>query len=247
MSKGDEMKVSSETAISMPMKNLLSIVAAVAVGVWAYFGVIERLNRIETNEELLRKDLTQATQRIEVDLEKNTEFRIKWPRGEMGTLPADSEQYMLIEHIAGQVEKIQERMENMMNNGVNINRLQKDVESLTVAVEGLKDSNRNIIFVMFILFVTFAVALEYKPGKAHPAKEGVIGLLLKLKGKTIEHVFKPNLSACMKSKRIAQRQMDLNNAKDGRVQFVCKILVADLEEDSQTKYGLRITKIISGD
>jgi len=140
------MKVSSETAISMPMKNLLSIVAAVAVGVWAYFGVIERLNRIETNEELLRKDLTQATQRIEVDLEKNTEFRIKWPRGEMGTLPADSEQYMLIEHIAGQVEKIQERMENMMNNGVNINRLQKDVESLTVAVEGLKDSNRNIIY-----------------------------------------------------------------------------------------------------
>jgi hypothetical protein len=146
MSKGDEMKVSSETAISMPMKNLLSIVAAVAVGVWAYFGVIERLNRIETNEELLRKDLTQATQRIEVDLEKNTEFRIKWPRGEMGTLPADSEQYMLIEHIAGQVEKIQERMENMMNNGVNINRLQKDVESLTVAVEGLKDSNRIIIY-----------------------------------------------------------------------------------------------------
>ena len=146
MSKGDEMKVSSETAISMPMKNLLSIVAAVAVGVWAYFGVIERLNRIETNEELLRKDLTQATQRIEVDLEKNTEFRIKWPRGEMGTLPADSEQYMLIEHIAGQVEKIQERMENMMNNGVNINRLQKDVESLTESVEKLKDSNRNIIY-----------------------------------------------------------------------------------------------------
>ena len=151
------MKVSSETAISMPMKNLLSIVAAVAVGVWAYFGVIERLNRIETNEELLRKDLTQATERIEVDLEKNTEFRIKWPRGEMGTLPADSEQYMLIEHIAGQVEKIQERMENMMNNGVNINRLQKDVESLTVSVERLKDSNRNII---------------YQNGNGHKKKEG---------------------------------------------------------------------------
>ena len=140
------MKVSSETAVSMPMKNLISIIMAVAVGVWAYFGVQERLNRIETNEELLRKDLTQATERIAVDLEKNTEFRIKWPRGEMGTLPADSEQYMLIEHIAGQVEKIQERMEDMMNNGVNINRLQKDVESLTVAVEALKDSNRNIIY-----------------------------------------------------------------------------------------------------
>ena len=140
------MKVSSETAVSMPMKNLISIIMAVAVGVWAYFGVQERLNRIETNEELLRKDLTQATERIAVDLEKNTEFRIKWPRGEMGTLPADSEQYMLIEHIAGQVEKIQERMEDMMNNGVNIKRLQQDVESLTVSVERLKDSNRNIIY-----------------------------------------------------------------------------------------------------
>ena len=123
--KEQEMKVSSETAVSMPMKNLISIIMAVAVGVWAYFGVQER---------------------IHVDLEKNTEFRIKWPRGEMGTLPADSEQYMLIEHIAGQVEKIQERMEDMMNNGVNIKRLQQDVESLTVSVERLKDSNRNIIY-----------------------------------------------------------------------------------------------------
>ena len=157
MSKGDEMKVSSETAVSMPMKNLISIIMAVAVGVWAYFGVQERLNRIETNEELLRKDLTQATERIQVDLEKNTEFRIKWPRGETGTLPADSEQYMLIEHIAGQVEKIQERMEDMMNNGVNIKRLQQDVESLTISVEKLKDSNRNII---------------YQNGNGHKKKEG---------------------------------------------------------------------------
>ena len=151
------MKVSSETAVSMPMKNLISIIMAVAVGVWAYFGVQERLNRIETNEELLRQDLTQATERIAVDLEKNTEFRIKWPRGEMGTLPADSEQYMLIEHIAGQVEKIQERMEDMMNNGVNIKRLQQDVESLTVSVERLKNSNRNII---------------YQNGNGHKKKEG---------------------------------------------------------------------------
>jgi len=102
------------------------------------------------------------------------------------------------------------------------------------------------IFVMFILFVTFAVALEYKPGKSHPAKEGVVGLLLKVKGKTIEHVFKPNLSACMKSKRIAQRETD-SSSTSGRVQYVCKIVTADLEEDSQTKYGMRITKIISGD
>ena len=144
--KEQEMKVSSETAVSMPMKNLISIIMAVAVGVWAYFGVQERLNRIETNEELLRKDLTQATERIQVDLEKNTEFRIKWPRGEMGSLPADSEQYMLIEHIAGQLESVQKQMEDMMNNGVNIKRLQEDVKILREDVEELKDSNRNIIY-----------------------------------------------------------------------------------------------------
>ena len=119
---------------------------AVAVGVWAYFGVQERLNRLETNEELLRKDLDQAQERIHVDLEKNTEFRIKWPRGEMGSLPADSEQYMLIEHIAGQLESVQTQMENMMNNGVNIKRLQEDVKILREDVEKLKDSNRQMIY-----------------------------------------------------------------------------------------------------
>ena len=142
----NRLDISDSTAISMPMKNLISIVAAVAVGVWAYFGVLERITMLETKSTLAEKDLNQAVESIASDLEKNTEFRIKWPRGEMGTLPADSEQYMLIEHIAGQVEKIQERMEDMMNNGVNIKRLQQDVESLTVSVERLKDSNRNIIY-----------------------------------------------------------------------------------------------------
>ena len=142
----NRLDISDNTAISMPMRNLLSIVAAVAVGVWAYFGVLERITMLETKSTLAEKDLNQAVESIGSDLEKNTEFRIKWPRGEMGTLPADSEQYMLIEHIAGQVEKIQERMEDMMNNGVNIKRLQQDVESLTVSVERLKDSNRNIIY-----------------------------------------------------------------------------------------------------
>ena len=99
--------------------------------------------------------------------------------------------------------------------------------------------------ISLLLFVTIAVALEYKPGKKIPAKEGVVGLLLVLNGKIIEHVYKPNLSACLKSKRTATRQMD-SNGKSERVQFTCKILTADLEEDSQTKYGLRITKIISG-
>ena len=120
--------------------------AAVAVGVWAYFGVIERLTLLEMNNALLTKDLEQAEERLGMDISKNNEFRIKWPRGELGSPPADSEQFMLIEHVAMQVEKIQERMEDMMNNGVNITRLQEDVKILREDVEKLKDSNRSIIY-----------------------------------------------------------------------------------------------------
>ena len=145
MSK-DEFRVSDQTSISMPMRNLISIVAAVAVGVWAYFGVLERITMLETKSQLAEKDLNQAVERIGDELEKNTEFRIKWPRGEMGSLPADSEQFMLIEHIAGQVEQIQKSMESMMNNGVNIKWLQEDVKMLRDDVEKLKDSNRDIIY-----------------------------------------------------------------------------------------------------
>ena len=140
------MKISAATSISMPMRNLLSIMAAVAVGVWAYFGVIERLTLLEMNNALLTKDLEQAEERLGMDISKNNEFRIKWPRGELGSPPADSEQFMLIEHVAMQVEKIQERMEDMMNNGVNITRLQEDVKILREDVEKLKDSNRSIIY-----------------------------------------------------------------------------------------------------
>ena len=142
----NRLDISENTAISMPMRNLISIVAAVAVGVWAYFGVLERITMLETKSTLAEKDLQQAVDTISADLEKNTEFRIKWPRGEMGSLPADSEQFMLIEHIAGQVEGIQKSMEDMMNNGVNIKRLQEDVKILRDDVEKLKDSNRNIIY-----------------------------------------------------------------------------------------------------
>ena len=145
MSK-DRLDISDNTAISMPMRNLISIVAAVAVGVWAYFGVLERITMLETKITLAEKDLMQAQERITADLDKNTEFRIKWPRGEMGSLPADSEQFMLIEHIAGQLEAVQKSMEDMMNNGVNIKRLQEDVKILREDVEKLKDSNRNIIY-----------------------------------------------------------------------------------------------------
>ena len=125
------MKVSDNTAISMPMRNLLSILAAVGVGVWAYFGVIERLNNVETNYKL-----------VSSDLEKNTDFRIKWPRGELGSLPADSEQFMLIEHMAGQIEKHTEQLEGGMHNKVNIEFLSKQVEKLLMDVEKLKDKIR---------------------------------------------------------------------------------------------------------
>ena len=125
------MKISDNTAISMPMRNLLSILAAVAVGVWAYFGVIERLNNVETNYKLMSSDL-----------EKNTDFRIKWPRGELGSLPADSEQFMLIEHMAGQIEKHTEQLEGGMHNKVNIEFLSKQVEKLLTDVEKLKDKIR---------------------------------------------------------------------------------------------------------
>ena len=138
--------VSGETAISMPMKNMLAIIGAVAVGVWAYFGVLERITMLETKAQLSEKDLNQLNETLPADIEKNNEFRIKWPRGELGSPPADSEQFMLIEHIAGQLEAIQKNMENMMNNGVNIKRLQEDVKILREDVEKLKDSNRNIIY-----------------------------------------------------------------------------------------------------
>ena len=144
------MKISDQTAISMPMRNLLSIVAAVAVGVWAYFGVIDRLNNLETKSTLAEKDLTSEVQRIDKDIEglitgdiaQNNEFRIKWPRGDMGSLPADSEQFMLIEFLSGQVESLTKQLEGMMNNKVNIERLQTDMDKALADIEKLKDKIR---------------------------------------------------------------------------------------------------------
>lgn len=143
MSK-NRLDLSDNTAISMPMRNLLSIIAAVAVGVWAYFGVLERITILETNSKLAEKDLNQHVERLDVDLKKNTEFRIKWPRGEMGTLPADSEQYMLIEDLYGSVEKLEKHIDSMMNNKINIEFLQKQVEKMLTDIESLKDADREI-------------------------------------------------------------------------------------------------------
>jgi hypothetical protein len=142
MSK-NRLDISDQTAVSMPMKNLIAIIGAVAIGVWAYFGVIERLNKLETNTTLLEKDLNQAEEALVADIEKNNEFRIKWPRGDMGSLPADSEQFMLIEFLSGQVEAISKQLEGMMNNKVNIERLQTDMEKVLQDIEKLKDKIRS--------------------------------------------------------------------------------------------------------
>jgi len=145
MSK-NRLDISDSTAISMPMKNLIAIVAAVSMGVWAYFGVLERITMLETTSKLAEKDLNQHVERLEADLTKNTEFRIKWPRGEMGTLPADSEQYMLIEDLYGSVEKLEKHIDNMMNNKINIEFLQKQVEKMLEDIEKLKDADREIVY-----------------------------------------------------------------------------------------------------
>ena len=125
------MKVSESTNIAMPIKNLISIIAAVAIGVWAYFGITEKLNNHATQIELMSKDL-----------EKAVEFSIKWPRGEMGSLPADAEQFLLIEDALKDIEDIQEELKESRHNATNISRLQKDVERLLEELEKLKDKVR---------------------------------------------------------------------------------------------------------
>ena len=127
----DRVDISDKTAISMPMRNLLAILSATAVGVWAFFGVQERLNTLETRVTLSESDLI-----------KNTEFRIGWPRGEMGALPADAQQDLLIEFLSSQIESMMEDMEAMMSNSVNIKRAQHDIERLLDDVEKLKDKIR---------------------------------------------------------------------------------------------------------
>ena len=126
------LKISEEAAVQMPMITVASLIALVAIGTWAYFGIIETQNRVTTQIEIMNKDL-----------EMNTDFRIKWPRGQLGSLPADSEQFMLIEHMSGQVEKIEVAMQDMMSNTVNIKRLQKDVDKILSDIEKLKDKQRS--------------------------------------------------------------------------------------------------------
>ena len=126
------MKINESTNVDMPIRNLISIVAAVAVGVYAFFGIQEKLNQHSTQLEIMEKDL-----------HLNTEFRIGWPRGLLGSLPADSEQFMLIEELYKQTDKLQERVDSMLHNEVNIEALSKAVNKLQSDVEKLKDKQRS--------------------------------------------------------------------------------------------------------
>ena len=130
----DAIDVSDRTKYAMPIRNLISLVASVAVGVWAYFGIIERLNRIETEMILVNSDLV-----------KNTEFRIKWPRGELGALPADAEQFMLIEHLSGEFDKLLHNIETGkapfdQQQALTLDFYKQRIETLEGKVETLKDT-----------------------------------------------------------------------------------------------------------
>jgi len=125
------LKISDEAKVQMPMKTVVSLITLVAIGTWAFFGIQEKLNQHSTQLEIMDKDLVM-----------NTEFRIKWPRGLLGSLPADSEQFMLIEELYKQVDKLQVRVDGMLHNEVNITALNKAVEKLQKDVEKLKDKQR---------------------------------------------------------------------------------------------------------
>ena len=128
-------KLNENTEVALPLRNIISMVAAASLATWAYFGIIERLNQIETNITMM-----------ESDVEHNTEFRIKWPRGEMGSLPADSEQFMLIEDLYKSVDRMQKHLDDMANNKVNIEFLKEQMEKAQQSIEKLKDADREIVY-----------------------------------------------------------------------------------------------------
>ena len=130
---GKPLKISEEAAVQMPMKTVASLIAMVAIGTWAYFGIIETQNRISTTLELMEKDLKE-----------NTEFRIKWPRGQLGSLPADSELFMMIEDLYKTTDKLNKHIDSMSLNKVNIQFLRKQMDKVLMDIEKLKDANREI-------------------------------------------------------------------------------------------------------
>ena len=127
------LKISEEAAVQMPMKTVASLIAMVAIGTWAYFGIIETQNKIQTTLELMEKDLVE-----------NTNFRIKWPRGQLGSLPADSEQFMMIEDLYKSTDKLNKHIESMALNKVNIEFLRKQMDKVLEDIEELKDKARDM-------------------------------------------------------------------------------------------------------
>ena len=127
------LKISEEAAVQMPMKTVASLIVIVALGTMGYFQIIERLNVADTRIQIMEKDL-----------EENTEFRIKWPRGQLGSLPADSEQFMMIEDLYKTTDKLNAHIENMALNKVNIEFLRGQMDKVLVDIEKLKDANREI-------------------------------------------------------------------------------------------------------
>jgi hypothetical protein len=127
------LKISEEAAVQMPMKTVASLIAMVAIGTWAYFGIIESQNRMETTLKLM-----------ETDVIENTEFRIKWPRGQLGSLPADSEQFMMIEDLYKTTDKLNKHIDSMALNKVNIEFLRKQMDKVLEDIEKLKDASREI-------------------------------------------------------------------------------------------------------
>ena len=125
------LKISDEAKVQMPMKTVVSLIALVAIGTWAYFGIIETQNRVTTQIEIMNKDL-----------EMNTEFRIKWPRGMLGALPADQEQFMMIEDLYKTTDRIAKAIEDGMHNKVNIEFLTKQMNKVLSDIEKLKDKQR---------------------------------------------------------------------------------------------------------
>ena len=127
------LNISEEAAVQMPMKTVASLIIIVALGTMGYFQIIERLNVADTSIQIMEKDL-----------EENTEFRIKWPRGQLGSLPADSEQFMMIEDLYKTTDKLNTHIESMALNKVNIEFLRKQMDKVLIDIEKLKDANRDL-------------------------------------------------------------------------------------------------------
>ena len=129
----EPLKISESAAVQMPMKTVASLIIIVALGTMGYFQILERLNIADTRLQIMEKDL-----------EENTEFRIKWPRGQMGSLPADSEQYMMLEDLYKTTDKLSKHIDDMALNKVNIEFLSKQMDKVLADIEKLKDANREI-------------------------------------------------------------------------------------------------------